>query len=589
MERLFLQALTTAGILSVLLAALLFPGRKWLVRRYAPQVRWRLSLGMAALLLLGACWPGLGGALPSAVVVEVPNTVIDLPVELPALPETVSAVPVPAADYAPAPAAAADDAGVAIPAVPPAPAKRPVSVLALLGWGWLTVAAALLTLQLLRYGLTRRRMLRASTPLRRESGVWLRVLPGLDTPLTLGYLAPVVFLPREDTDPMAVRHELAHIRRGDLWGKAFVFLACAVYWFDPLVWYMARVADRDMESACDAQVVRDFTREQKRSYGALLLSAATARPQAPLATQFGGSKRQMKARLTQLFHPGKQSRMVVAVLLTVALAGVSLVSCRSVDPLGSRGEVGPADLTARVPAVDKPLSALTVHPAPTPTLAAATQAPSPGAQSTPEAAAASAAPTASTPAAAPTAEPEPTAQSAPPPVPADAPDEAPLPSDSPEEPVIGPYPAEDVAAAGEYFTAVRSHLNAIRSLTAGTYTVHTEEDYADNINAVCGHIQAILSLPEPTLPVVRVYVRQVRDGAQRALIRDVEPFLPQSMDPGPAVEVDGQVIYYFRDATPEVKWMEIRRHFVVVSQNDTTNFLNMERGCLSGEAALGLR
>ena len=65
MEGLFLRMLATAGIVSTVLAVLLFPARKWLAGRYAPQVRWRMALGLAALLLLGALTPGLGGALPS--------------------------------------------------------------------------------------------------------------------------------------------------------------------------------------------------------------------------------------------------------------------------------------------------------------------------------------------------------------------------------------------------------------------------------------------------------------------------------------------------------------------------------------------
>lgn len=54
MAALFLRALTTACVVSVLLAVLLFPARQWMVRRYAPQVRWGLWCGMAAPAALGS-------------------------------------------------------------------------------------------------------------------------------------------------------------------------------------------------------------------------------------------------------------------------------------------------------------------------------------------------------------------------------------------------------------------------------------------------------------------------------------------------------------------------------------------------------
>lgn len=92
---------------------------------------------------------------------------------------------------------------------------------------------------------------------------------------------------------------------------------------------MAKIADRDMEAACDAQVVRGMTPAEKRSYGELLLTAALRQDAPPLSSRFGGSKDQMKSRLTQLFHPGKRSWGLVVVLLAAVFLGTGLVACRS--------------------------------------------------------------------------------------------------------------------------------------------------------------------------------------------------------------------------------------------------------------------
>lgn len=53
---------------------------------------------------------------------------------------------------------------------------------------------------------------------------------GVDTPMTLGLLRPVIVLPPEVPEadlPLILRHELCHIRRRDLWYKGLMLLANA--------------------------------------------------------------------------------------------------------------------------------------------------------------------------------------------------------------------------------------------------------------------------------------------------------------------------------------------------------------------------
>ncbi len=338
MEKLFLQVLVTACVASALLLVLLFPARRWLENRYGAQTRYLVWLGLAAVLLLAPLLPR-----PMAPVqLEVPAYTV--PLERPT--QAVESVRPWAAVTAPATPQpvippmtqvgtpqATSPAVVPSPAVPrpaaPQTAARSMAWTELLAWAWLTVAAMLLTVQIARYLLARRKLMKASTLLEKTGKAQLRTLPGLDTPMALGLWRPVVFLPEGEVSPLAVKHELTHVKRGDLWGKAFLFLVCALYWFDPLVWYMARIAARDMEAACDAQVVSGFSSEEKRRYGELLLNAASGCKAVPLATRFGGSREQMKTRLAQLFRSGKRSRILVAVLVAAALALTSLVACQS--------------------------------------------------------------------------------------------------------------------------------------------------------------------------------------------------------------------------------------------------------------------
>jgi beta-lactamase regulating signal transducer with metallopeptidase domain len=79
--------------------------------------------------------------------------------------------------------------------------------------------------------------------------------------VTWGLLQPKVILPAaardwsDDRARVVLRHELAHIRRGD-WA---VFMAAevlrAVYWFNPLVWMACNRVRQDSEHACDDVVL----------------------------------------------------------------------------------------------------------------------------------------------------------------------------------------------------------------------------------------------------------------------------------------------------------------------------------------------
>jgi len=323
MRELFLRILLAAALATLVLGPLLL-GRRWLVKRYAPQTRLLAWLGVAAVLLAA---PLLPRSL-APIQVEAPVRAVEWPVAAPAQVQT--AVPPAEGETVHWNTTAVSPAnGTVRPAAAQAAPAAPLDWAELGGLVWLTGAAAIGAVQVCRYALLRRRMMMASRYLSMEGGAQVRVLPGLDSPMTVGVLHPVVFLPRAACDPMALGHELAHIRRHDLWSKGFLFLVCALYWFHPLVWAMARAAGRDMEAACDADVTKGLDAGEKADYGRLLLAAAVEGRAPSLATRFGESKEGMKDRLTQLFRPGKVSGWMVAGILLAAAVCVSLVGCES--------------------------------------------------------------------------------------------------------------------------------------------------------------------------------------------------------------------------------------------------------------------
>ena len=67
-------------------------------------------------------------------------------------------------------------------------------------------------------------------------------------------------------------HELTHIKRGDRRTQAIAQLACAIYWFNPLVWHAAAGLSRERERACDDEVLRFGAKPS--AYATLLLDLA---------------------------------------------------------------------------------------------------------------------------------------------------------------------------------------------------------------------------------------------------------------------------------------------------------------------------
>lgn len=105
----------------------------------------------------------------------------------------------------------------------------------------------------------------------------LRICTGLRAPMLAGLLRPVILLPEEppEGDPLryALLHELTHYKRRDIWLKTLALLANLVHWFNPFMWYMVRLVERDTELACDEAALRLLSPEEHAAYGRTILNA----------------------------------------------------------------------------------------------------------------------------------------------------------------------------------------------------------------------------------------------------------------------------------------------------------------------------
>lgn len=99
----------------------------------------------------------------------------------------------------------------------------------------------------------------------------------ITTALTYGLFKPVVLLPKttdwtnETQLQYILTHEYAHIQEFDILLKWLLAIAVCVHWFNPFVWIMYLLANRDIELSCDETVVWTLGETVRYSYALTLI------------------------------------------------------------------------------------------------------------------------------------------------------------------------------------------------------------------------------------------------------------------------------------------------------------------------------
>ena len=266
---------------------------------------------------------------------------------------------------------------VALPAQMTAPiAAQPedtgnrISWLDLIAGVWVSGSVAMMCVPLGSYLLYRRRLRKKGSAVQDEavlrllrklkgelqirSAVSVIGYPEASSPMLTGFLRPVLVLPKAQYSAeelsFILKHELVHLKRGDLYCKLLFEAVRAVYWWNPLVWVMQREAAVDMELSCDERVIKDLGYPERKAYAEALLSALQKQSakKTALSTNFYGGKRIMKKRfqniLTKTEKKNGAAVFVCAVILAMSLG--TLVGCSvipgSPNPAAPSGTVNPA-------------------------------------------------------------------------------------------------------------------------------------------------------------------------------------------------------------------------------------------------------
>lgn len=144
------------------------------------------------------------------------------------------------------------------------------------------------------------------------------------TPFILGIIKPKIYIPsglNEQDLEFVLEHEKSHLKRKDHIIKPISFLILSVYWFNPAIclWYI--LLCRDIESACDEKVIKNYDIESKKLYSTALLNCSANRRMI-MACPVAFGEVGVKDRIKSVLNYKKPAFWVVlvAVILSFVLA-----------------------------------------------------------------------------------------------------------------------------------------------------------------------------------------------------------------------------------------------------------------------------
>jgi beta-lactamase regulating signal transducer with metallopeptidase domain/HEAT repeat protein len=152
-------------------------------------------------------------------------------------------------------------------------------------------------------------------------------------PFACGFLKATIVLPAEsdgwslDRRRAVLLHELAHVRRHDLVGHTLGRVACAVYWFHPLVWKAAKQLRSESERACDDLALACGARATDYAEHLLDIVTSVRRDSTPSVALAMARRKEFEGRMLaildpELRHSSPSRRQSAALIGSLALISI---------------------------------------------------------------------------------------------------------------------------------------------------------------------------------------------------------------------------------------------------------------------------
>ncbi|QHQ60188.1 peptidase M56 [Anaerocolumna sedimenticola] len=185
------------------------------------------------------------------------------------------------------------------------------------------------------------------------------------TPCVLNIIKPIILIPEYSLEKFNLAdlkyillHELAHVKRKDIFINYIVSLLCIIYWFNPLIWYGFHKMREDREICCDSLALSFLRDDEVKSYGFSIIKIAEISLWAPCLPAVAGiinknSKIKRRIEMIKVFKKNSY-RLPAFALVVLLLAGIAFLTEATESKASSTEEMaGSTDETSTHQIVDK--------------------------------------------------------------------------------------------------------------------------------------------------------------------------------------------------------------------------------------------
>lgn len=169
---------------------------------------------------------------------------------------------------------------------------------------------------------------------------------GISAPLTYGIIQPVILMPKqtdwEDIKKLQfiLTHEYVHIRRFDGVTKIVLTAALCIHWFNPFMWVMYVLANRDLELSCDEIVVHSFGENMKSAYALALINMEERKNGLlPFYNNFSRNAIEERIKAIMMVKKATKFRVFISLVMVLGITIPFATSVQAVSPIADNSKL----------------------------------------------------------------------------------------------------------------------------------------------------------------------------------------------------------------------------------------------------------
>ena len=152
----------------------------------------------------------------------------------------------------------------------------------------------------------------------------------VDSPCIFGMFRPCIYVTKSVAeDSMILRHsiyhEMTHFKHGDLLWALIRCMCLAIHWYNPLVWWAAKLSKQDSELACDEATIARLGEAERLAYGKTLIQLTCGKRNDLFvtATTMTSEKKSITERIKLIAKKPKIRVYALILILVIALIAIA--------------------------------------------------------------------------------------------------------------------------------------------------------------------------------------------------------------------------------------------------------------------------